>query len=207
MRHARHLTLVAWGAMVARCLQVAGLAAEDGVDIAVLDLRWLKPIDARALVASVQKTRRAVVVHEAPLTSGLGAEVAQLITQGCFATLKAPVERVTGFDVPYPSGDLEDEYIPNVGSDRAGMAGFPGDQVERNEPLVEVETTKSAVELPSPQAGKVVRIYGGPGDRINVGEPLFVFEVPDNTAGTVGTVPKEEAPKRRVRLSAVLDED
>jgi 2-oxoisovalerate dehydrogenase E1 component beta subunit len=114
MRHGRHLTLVACGAMVARCLQVADLAAEDGVDIEVLDLRWLKPIDAPALVASAQKTRRAVVVHEAPLTSGLGAEVAQLITQGCFATLKAPVERVTGFDVPYPSGDLEDEYIPNV---------------------------------------------------------------------------------------------
>ncbi|CAH0138125.1 3-methyl-2-oxobutanoate dehydrogenase subunit beta [Arthrobacter sp. Bi83] len=113
-REGRHLTLVAWGAMVARCLQVAELAAEDGIDIEVLDLRWLKPIDADALVASVRKTRRAVVVHEAPLTSGLGAEVAQLITQGCFDTLKAPVERVTGFDVPYPSGDLEDEYIPNI---------------------------------------------------------------------------------------------
>ena len=62
----------------------------------------------------MRKTRRAVVVHEAPLTSGLGAEVAQLITQSCFDTLKAPVERVTGFDVPYPSGDLEDEYIPNI---------------------------------------------------------------------------------------------
>jgi pyruvate dehydrogenase E1 component beta subunit len=114
MRAGRHLTLVAWGAMVARCLQVADLAAEDGIDVEVLDLRWLKPIDAEALAASVSKTRRAVVVHEAPLTSGLGAEVAQLITQGCFDTLKAPVERVTGFDVPYPSGDLEDEYIPNI---------------------------------------------------------------------------------------------
>jgi pyruvate dehydrogenase E1 component beta subunit len=114
MRGGRHLTLVAWGAMVARCLQVAELAAEDGIDVEVLDLRWLKPIDEAALVASVRKTRRAVVVHEAPLTSGLGAEVAQLITQGCFDTLKAPVERITGFDVPYPSGDLEDEYIPNV---------------------------------------------------------------------------------------------
>jgi 2-oxoisovalerate dehydrogenase E1 component beta subunit len=113
-REGRHLTLVAWGAMVARCLQVAELAAEDGIDVEVLDLRWLKPIDTDALVTSVRKTRRAVVVHEAPLTSGLGAEVAQLITQGCFDTLKAPVERVTGFDVPYPSGDLEDEYIPNI---------------------------------------------------------------------------------------------
>ena len=114
MREGRHLTLVAWGAMVARCLQVAQLAAEDGIDIEVLDLRWLKPIDEAALEASVRKTRRAVVVHEAPLTSGLGAEVAQLVTRSCFDTLKAPVERVTGFDVPDPSGDLEDEYIPNI---------------------------------------------------------------------------------------------
>ena len=113
-RAGRHVTLVAWGAMVARCLQVAELAAEDGIDVEVLDLRWLKPIDAAALAASVGKTRRAVVVHEAPLTSGLGAEVAQLITEGCFDTLRAPVERVTGFDVPYPSGDLEDEYVPNI---------------------------------------------------------------------------------------------
>jgi pyruvate dehydrogenase E1 component beta subunit len=113
-RQGKHLTLVAWGAMVSRCLQVAELAAEDGIDVEVLDLRWLKPIDAEAVAASVGKTRRAVVVHEAPRTSGLGAEVAQLITERCFGTLKAPVERVTGFDVPYPSGDLEDEYIPNI---------------------------------------------------------------------------------------------
>jgi pyruvate dehydrogenase E2 component (dihydrolipoamide acetyltransferase) len=63
------------------------------------------------------------------------------------------------------------------------------------------------VEPPSPQAGKVVRIHGGPGDTINVGEPLIEFAMPGNIAGIVGTVPKEEAPKRRVRLSAELDED
>ncbi|WP_077490194.1 alpha-ketoacid dehydrogenase subunit beta [Sinomonas mesophila] len=113
-RVGRHLTLVAWGAMVARCLQVAELATEDGVDVEVVDLRWLKPIDTESLAASVGKTRRAVVVHEAPLTAGLGAEVAQRITERCFGTLRAPVERVTGFDVPYPSGDLEDEYIPSI---------------------------------------------------------------------------------------------
>jgi pyruvate/2-oxoglutarate dehydrogenase complex dihydrolipoamide acyltransferase (E2) component len=79
--------------------------------------------------------------------------------------------------------------------------------VERNQPLVKVETSKSAVEPPSPQAGKVVRTFGGAGGRINVGEPLIVFEVPDNSAGIVGTVPKDEEPTRRVRLSAVLDED
>ncbi|GAB3265381.1 alpha-ketoacid dehydrogenase subunit beta [Arthrobacter pigmenti] len=114
VREGKHATLVAWGAMVSRCLQVAELAAEDGVELEVLDMRWLKPIDAESLAASVSKTRRAVVVHEAPRTSGLGAEVASTITEQCFKTLKAPVERVTGFDVPYPSGDLEDEYIPNI---------------------------------------------------------------------------------------------
>lgn len=82
-----------------------------------------------------------------------------------------------------------------------------GDTVERNQPLVEVETTKSAVELPSPQAGVVVRVYGEPGETVSVGDPLIVFQVPDNTAGIVGTVPQEQAPKRRVRLSPVADDD
>jgi pyruvate/2-oxoglutarate dehydrogenase complex dihydrolipoamide acyltransferase (E2) component len=82
-----------------------------------------------------------------------------------------------------------------------------GDQVERNQPMVEVETTKSSLELPSPQAGKVLRVYGEPGGTVNVGEPLIVFEVADDTAGIVGTVPTQDAPKRRVRLSAALDED
>ncbi|MDQ6740665.1 MAG: alpha-ketoacid dehydrogenase subunit beta, partial [Actinomycetota bacterium] len=121
VRTGQHLTLIAWGAMVARCLQVAELAAEDGIDVEVLDLRWLKPIDAEGLAASVTKTRRAVVVHEGPLTAGLGAEVAALVTERCFGTLRAPVERVTGFDVPYPSGDLEDEYIPNIDRILFGM--------------------------------------------------------------------------------------
>ncbi|WP_394938545.1 biotin/lipoyl-containing protein [Psychromicrobium sp. YIM B11713] len=82
-----------------------------------------------------------------------------------------------------------------------------GDQIERNTPLVEVETSKSSVELPSPQAGKVVKTFGEPGETINVGEPLIIFEVPDDTAGIVGTVPREEAPQRRVKLSLSLDED
>lgn len=82
-----------------------------------------------------------------------------------------------------------------------------GDQVERNQPLVEVETTKSALEIPSPQAGVVKKVYGAPGEVIQVGDPLIVFEVADDTAGIVGTVPTESAPKRRVRLKANLDDD
>lgn len=114
VRQGTHVTLVAWGAMVARCLQAAELGAEDGVEIEVVDLRWLKPIDADGLAASVAKTKRAVVVHEAPLTAGLGAEVSTLITERCFGDLRAPVQRVTGWDVPYPSPVLEDEYLPSI---------------------------------------------------------------------------------------------
>ncbi|RKT89157.1 pyruvate dehydrogenase E1 component beta subunit [Saccharopolyspora antimicrobica] len=114
VREGKHATLVAWGAMVARCKQVAELAAEDGVELEVLDLRWLKPIDTDGLAASVAKTRRAVVVHEAPLTAGLGGEVSALVTERCFGDLRAPVQRVTGYDVPVPSGELEDQYLPSV---------------------------------------------------------------------------------------------
>jgi pyruvate dehydrogenase E1 component beta subunit len=114
VRPGRHVTLIAWGAMVSRCLQAAELGAEDGVEIEVLDLRWLKPIDVAGLTASVARTRRAVVVHEAPLTSGLGAEISALIAENCFGDLRAPVQRVAGWDVPYPSPVLEDEYLPSI---------------------------------------------------------------------------------------------
>ena len=113
-RPGKHATLVCWGSMVHRCEQVAELAAEDGLELEVLDLRWLTPLDEDAIAESVGRTGRAVVVHEAPLTGGPGAELAALISSRCFSSLKAPVERVTGFDVPTPAGDLEDEFIPNV---------------------------------------------------------------------------------------------
>lgn len=77
-----------------------------------------------------------------------------------------------------------------------------GDFVERNAPLVEVETTKSAFELPSPMSGEVKMLHGADGDTIEVGEPLITYEVPDDVAGIVGTVPEEKAVSRRVRLSA-----
>ncbi|BCW07089.1 biotin/lipoyl-containing protein [Arthrobacter sp. NtRootA1] len=107
-------------------------------------------------------------------------------------------------EISFPLPDLGEGLIEATVLD---WLVSPGQQVERNQPIVELETSKSALELPSPQAGKVVRIHGAAGETINVGEPLIVFEVPDDTAGIVGTVPKDEAPKRRVRLSAVLDED
>jgi 2-oxoisovalerate dehydrogenase E1 component beta subunit len=114
VRPGKHLTIVTWGAMVDRALQAADAAMEDGVEVEVVDLRWLSPIDTATVVESVGRTRRAVIVHEAARTAGLGAEVSARITERLFGTLRAPVERVTGYDVPTPSGALEDEQIPNV---------------------------------------------------------------------------------------------
>jgi len=114
VRPGKHLTIISWGAMVARSLQAAEAAAEDGVEIEVVDLRWLSPIDTATIAESVARTRRAVVVHEAARSVGVGAEVAARITEQCFDTLRAPVQRVTGYDVPTPSGPLEDEQIPSV---------------------------------------------------------------------------------------------
>jgi 2-oxoisovalerate dehydrogenase E1 component subunit beta len=112
-REGRHATLIAWGACVARCLEAAEWAAEDGVELEVLDLRWLKPLDAEALVSSVARTGRAIVVQEAPTTLGLGAEVSALLMERCFGRLKAPVARVAGPDMPYPCAALEEEYLPS----------------------------------------------------------------------------------------------
>lgn len=114
VRAGKHATLVAYGAMVARCLEAAELAAEDGVELEVLDMRWLSHLDKAGLIESVSRTKRAIVVHEAQRTAGLGAEISALITENCFDTLRAPVVRVTGYDVPTPSGPLEDEYIPSI---------------------------------------------------------------------------------------------
>lgn len=114
VRPGRHATLIAWGACVKRCLQAAEFAAQDGVELEVLDLRWLKPIDAAGIAASVGRTTRAVVVQEAPLTLGLAAEVSALVMERCFDTLRAPVERVGAPDVPYPPAGLEERYLPDV---------------------------------------------------------------------------------------------
>ena len=114
VRPGKHLTILTWGAMVGRALQAAEAAAEDGVQIEVVDLRWLSPIDTATIVESVGRTRRAVIVHEAARSVGVGAEVSARVMEHCFDTLRAPVERVTGYDVPTPSGPLEDEQIPSV---------------------------------------------------------------------------------------------
>jgi pyruvate dehydrogenase E1 component beta subunit len=114
VREGRDVTVIAWSAMVPVATAAAERAAEKGIDVEVIDLRTLAPMDADTLAASVQKTGRAIVVHEAPQTGGVGAEVAATIMERAFLSLEAPVERVTGYDTPDPPGMFEDDYIPNA---------------------------------------------------------------------------------------------
>ncbi|MFF3562281.1 alpha-ketoacid dehydrogenase subunit beta [Streptomyces sp. NPDC002574] len=108
------LTLVAYGPMVKVCLEAAAAAAEEGRSLEVVDLRSLSPMDFDAIQASVEKTRRLVVVHEAPVQLGTGAEIAARITERCFYHLEAPVLRVGGFHTPYPPARVEEEYLPGL---------------------------------------------------------------------------------------------
>ncbi len=115
-REGSDVTLLAYGPMVATALETAEVArAEEGRSVEVVDLRSLRPLDVETVCASVRRTGRAVVVHEAPVFGGYGAEVAASVTERCFHHLEAPVARVGGFDVPYPSPKLEEHHLPHTG--------------------------------------------------------------------------------------------
>jgi 2-oxoisovalerate dehydrogenase E1 component beta subunit len=113
-RSARSVTLLAWGAMVHTSMEAAEKAVGMGYDVEVIDLRTLLPFDIETILASVKKTGRVIVVHEAPRTCGFGAELAASIQERALLSLEAPILRVTGFDTPFPY-TLEMEYLPNVG--------------------------------------------------------------------------------------------
>jgi pyruvate dehydrogenase E1 component beta subunit len=114
VREGTDATLLAYGPMVRTSLEAATAAAEDGRNLEVIDLRSLSPVDYPAIYASVRKTGRAVVVHEAPGNLGVGAELAARISEECFYSLESPVLRVTGFDVPYPAARVEEDYLPDL---------------------------------------------------------------------------------------------
>jgi 2-oxoisovalerate dehydrogenase E1 component len=114
VREGTDVTLVSYGAMMVPTLQAAdSLQSERSVSAEVVDLRTVSPIDYATVVGSVQKTGRLVVVHEAPRNVGIGAEVAATVAERALDYLRAPVKRVTGFDIPIPLARLEDNYIPN----------------------------------------------------------------------------------------------
>jgi pyruvate dehydrogenase E1 component beta subunit len=112
-REGTDVTVVAWSAAVQVALQAAEDAEAQGISVEVIDLRTLVPLDVAALAASVTKTGRAVVVQEAPLTAGFGAEVVATIQEEAFFSLQAPIGRVAAPDVPYPVQMLEEHYLPN----------------------------------------------------------------------------------------------
>ena len=105
------LTVVSWGASVVQCMQAI---EKSGKSIELIDLRTIYPFDIDAVEASVSKTGRCVVVHEAPLTCGFGAEISARIMERCFLHLEAPVQRVAGFDTIMPYYKLELDYMPDA---------------------------------------------------------------------------------------------
>jgi len=112
VREGTDVTVIAWGAMVTIAEKAAEKAAQQGISCEIIDLRTLYPIDRDILSASVQKTTRAVIVHEAHNTGGLGNDIISIINDTSFLYLRAPIERVTGFDVPVPFFSLEEHYLP-----------------------------------------------------------------------------------------------
>lgn len=110
-REGDDITLIAWGAMVAVCEEAAKRLAGEGIECAVVDPRTLWPLDLDAICEQVERSGRAIIVHEAPKTCGFGAEISALIQERCFLNLEAPVMRVTGYDVPFPY-TLEHAYLP-----------------------------------------------------------------------------------------------
>jgi pyruvate dehydrogenase E1 component beta subunit len=107
-------TVLCYGPMVRTCAEAAAVASDEGRSIEVIDLRSLAPLDTDAIFASVRKTGRCVVVHEAVVTGGLGAEIAARVSQECFYQLEAPVLRVGAPGTPYPPSRIEEQYLPDL---------------------------------------------------------------------------------------------
>jgi len=113
VKEGKDVTIFVWGAMVREVLNAVEQLSADKIDAEVIDLRTLSPMDVDAIVGSIRKTGRGVVVHEAPRTCGPGAEIIALINEKALLSLQAPIERVTGFDIPVPLSKSERYYLPN----------------------------------------------------------------------------------------------
>jgi pyruvate dehydrogenase E1 component beta subunit len=113
VQEGKDVTIIAYGAMLREALNAAEQLKGDKIDPEIIDLRTISPMDVETIVASIKKTGRGVVVHEAPKTCGLAAEIIALINEKAFLSLQAPIERVTGFDIPVPLMKTEHYYLPN----------------------------------------------------------------------------------------------
>jgi 2-oxoisovalerate dehydrogenase E1 component beta subunit len=113
LREGRDITLVTWGAMVKETLAAAETLSGEAVSAEVIDVATLKPLDADTILASIEKTGRCVIVHEAALTGGFGGEIAARIAESGLLSLQAPIERVTGWDTVMPLPRLESYYLPS----------------------------------------------------------------------------------------------
>ncbi|WP_154606368.1 alpha-ketoacid dehydrogenase subunit beta [Arthrobacter sp. AQ5-05] len=114
LREGTDATIVAYGPLVPVALAAANAAAEDGHSVEVIDLRSISPIDFDTVEASVNKTGRLVVAHEAPIFGGIGGEIASRMSERCFYSLEAPAIRVGGFHMPYPVARVEEHYLPDI---------------------------------------------------------------------------------------------
>jgi len=114
VRPGTEATLLTYGPSVKTCLEAAAAAETEGRDLEVVDLRSLSPIDWGTVIASVRKTRHAVVVAETPVFASLSAEVAARVTERCFYEIEAPVLRVCGFSTPYPTSKIEEDFLPDL---------------------------------------------------------------------------------------------
>jgi len=121
-RDGSDISVYTWGAMTRPTMEAAEeLAEENGIDAEVVDLRSISPLDKETIVESFKKTGRAAVVHEAPKTGGLGGEISTIIQEEALLYQEAPVERITGFDTPFPLYALEDYYLPEPARIKKGI--------------------------------------------------------------------------------------
>ncbi len=114
LRAGTDCTVLAYGPMVKTALQAASAVESEGRSLEVVDLRTLSPLDLGPVIESVKRTGRCIVVHEAQVNLGLGAEIAARLTEHCFYDLEAPVLRVGGYDTPYPPSKIEEDYLPDL---------------------------------------------------------------------------------------------
>ncbi|WP_432995793.1 alpha-ketoacid dehydrogenase subunit beta [Dactylosporangium sp. CA-233914] len=114
VRPGSDVTVMTYGPTVRTALDAAAVAEQEGRSLEVIDLRSLSPIDLPMLTASVARTGRAVVLHEAPTFAGLGSEIAAAVTERCFDLLEAPIARVGGYNIPYPPARAEERYLPDI---------------------------------------------------------------------------------------------